>query len=180
MRLQIETKEGIASSIEFNDNVIAQMVRFWTNVRHTSPQFPYELSPNAVQNSELYPSFIIPDVSLNEEIIFSVSPSHDSPITQVEIVQVVLHMLEKTDNIPTQTSWEKYFPKASNQLVVVPDGSAFFKGSGHQLILKGKSTSEEIATFAYEVLFSFKIGKDDTRYYGNIDPIVKITSSSGK
>ncbi|WP_109831800.1 hypothetical protein [Reichenbachiella versicolor] len=186
IKKEVNKADKVVSNIEFNDNAIAEIVTFWTNVKYQSPQFPLDLTPNDNQLNTLYKDGKIPSFGVNQTITFEVTVPEAGPISLPQIIQLKVNFLGEQhdpDNIPTLDTWNKYFKSTENlKLVCTPDGSAYLspgnKESNSITVSVVDNTTDDSSNkskyFSYEVLVAFDINGDT--YYANFDPLAKVTS----
>lgn len=199
MRLTIrQTQNGNSkelSKVTFSNNAISEIVTFWANTKHRSPQFPLDLTPNINQMTDVYPDWLIPVMNANSTIQFTIS--NDSPdstepaviLNKLRIVQLKLNFMGPPDEIPHEESdWQTYFNINSEEFKVVytPSASAYVSpvntvGPVGTITMGVKehlgSEIGHIANFSYQVLVCFEI--EGTAYYVIIDPLIKVTNQSG-
>ncbi len=173
MKLSITQNDTVISSVYFNDNIIKETVTFWTNIQYQSPQFPLDLSPTINQLDQLYPNGLIPQISTGNDTTLQVLT--DSTILQ-EIKIVQMKVIDT--GFPYNSNWSSNFDITN--WTITPDGTAYIQPSAapfDSILLNAGNTAIDLA---YQVLISFKIsGDSQTIYFGNIDPLIRITNQSG-
>lgn len=198
MRLTItQTQNGIAkeiSKVTFSNNAISEIVTFWANTKHQSPQFPLDLTPNINQMTDVYPNWLIPVMNANSTIQFTISndsPDSDEPaviLNKLRIVQLKLNFVGPPEELPRdETNWQTYFNINGDEFKVAytPSASAYIFPTDTinpiGTITLGVKELEEsgsgFANFSYQVLICFEI--EGSVYYVIIDPLIKVTNQSG-
>ncbi len=194
MRLTIrqnpDTDNYTLSTVTFSNNAISEIVTFWANVKHESPQFPLDLTPNITQMTEVYPNWLIPVMSAQSTIRFDVSSDANPGESNLDNLAVVQLKLSYTGPSAEFPGWEYFFSidETIFDTVYTPDLSAYLsvKTEGNPginprviefTVNQQEGASVQSANLSYQVLVSFNIG--DKSYHAIIDPLIKVTNQSG-